>query len=61
YNMIPLMYDAVASLNSQRTIEGTDTFINEDVMFGDCRFRTFTMDDAEWEAYCTKQNNQLKY
>ena len=61
YNMIPLEYDCVSGLLSQRVVEYCDHYINEDVEFGKIRYRTYTMDDDEWTAYCKEQNNQLKY
>ena len=61
YVMIPVTYSTSVSLNSQRVVEGTDTFINDIVKFGGERKRRFTMDDAEWAAYCKRNRNQLVY
>lgn len=61
YECCPMSYRTASNLASQRLVYGTDTFINSLVGFGGIRFQTYTMDDAEWEAYCAEQNNQLTY
>lgn len=61
YTMVPLCYYNDVCLTSQRVILGSETFINSLVEFGGLRFLTYTMDDAEWDAYCAEQNNQLTY
>ena len=61
YNMIPMRdYNANAML-SQRIVEGADSYINDLVQRGGVQYRTYTMDDAEWEDYCAKNNYQLQY
>ncbi|MEG0972724.1 MAG: ABC transporter substrate-binding protein [Lachnospiraceae bacterium] len=61
YHMIPLYYRTSAVLNSQRVVEGSPTYINSLVQFGGLRFRTYTMNDAEWEKYCNDQGGKLTY
>ncbi len=60
YNMIPLEYDCVPSLNSQRWILGSDHYIPL-IEFGSIRYLQYTMDDAEWDAYCAENNYKLTY
>ena len=61
YNMLPVRYWNTTALNSQRVIEGSDHFINDIVKYGMIRFRTYSMNDEEWEAYCKENNYQLTY
>jgi len=61
YDKIPVEYDNVLSLDSQRVIEFSDHYINSLVGNGGLRFMTYSMDDTEWAAYCAEQNNQLQY
>lgn len=61
YNMIPVRYMNSTGLNSQRIVEGSEYYVNSLVEYGGLRFRTYTMDDSEWEEYCNKNNNKLKY
>lgn len=61
YNMIPFRYLNSVALESQRIIEGSDHYVNPLVGFGGLRFMTYSMDDAAWETYCKKNNNQLAY
>ena len=61
YNMIPFRYANSSSMISQRVVEGADHFVNDIVKRGSFQFRTYTMDDAEWEEYCRKSNYQLTY
>lgn len=62
YTMIPLTYSISTSLYSQRTVEGSEDFVNTLVDgYGGLRFMTYTMDDAEWADYCAQNNNQLTY
>lgn len=61
YNLIPLYYQNSSSLISQRLIQGADHYINPLVGYGGLEELKYSMDDAEWDAYCQKNNNQLKY
>lgn len=61
YDMLPMEYDNVLSLDSQRLIEYTEDYINDLVERGGLMELRYSMDDAEWDAYCKKQNNQLTY
>lgn len=61
YNMIPLWYSTSSYLNSQRMIEASEHYINPLVEFGGLRFRKWSMDDYEWNEWCRKNNNSLRY
>ncbi len=61
YCMIPYRYMQTSSLDSQRIVNGSDHYINTLVNFGGIEFLTYTMDDAEWDAYCKEHNNHLIY
>lgn len=61
YCTIPLRYYNSVGLTSQRIIEKSETYGGSLVGYGGLRFMKFSMDDAEWEEYCSQQNNQLKY
>lgn len=61
YNMIPLNYMNSSKLISHRLIQGTDHYINPLIGYGGLMEMTYSMDDAEWEEYCKKNNYQLKY
>lgn len=61
YLMIPIYYRNAAVLYSQRTVLGSETYLNSILGYGGIRYMTYTMDDAEWAAYCAENNNQLTY
>lgn len=61
YHMIPIYSSCGASLASHRLIYGSEDYINSLVGRGGIQFMTYSMDDAEWAAYCTEQGNQLSY
>ncbi len=61
YCTIPVRYQTSTSLISHRIKEASDTYVNSLVGFGGERFRKFLMDDAEWDAYCKRNKNQLSY
>ncbi len=61
YNVAPMAYFTTVSLGSHRIIEYSDTYMNQFVAFGTLYFMEYSMDDAEWDAYCAENNNQLKY
>lgn len=61
YLMIPVYYRNSSVLYSQRTVLGSETYLNTLLGFGGIRYMTYTMNDAEWEAYCAENNNQLTY
>ena len=61
HGMATLAYLNDATLYSQRIVLGSETYINSLVGFGGIEDITYTMDDAEWAAYCAEQNNQLTY
>lgn len=50
-----------AALYQQRIVLGSEEYINPLVVRGGIQAMTYTMDDAEWTAYCASQNNQLTY
>ena len=61
YHVIPVASYTDATLYSQRVVWPAEEYINAFVGYGGYRELTYTMDDAEWEAYCAEQNNQLTY
>lgn len=61
YDMLPLQYLSDLELRSQRYSDGVENYLNDLVEFGGLREATYSMDDAEWDAYCKKQNYQLSY
>lgn len=61
YHMIPVYSSSVAALYSQRIIPGSEDYINAIVGRGGIQFMTYTMNDAEWAAYCQEQGNNLSY
>lgn len=61
YIMIPVYYRNASVLFSQRTILGSETYLNTLLGFGGIRYMTYTMNDEEWAAYCAENNNQLTY
>ena len=61
YHMIPIYASCGASLASHRLIYGSEEYINSLVGRGGIQFMTYSMDDAEWAAYCAQQGNQLSY
>ncbi len=61
YIMIPVYYRNASVLYSQRTILGSETYLNTLLEFGGIRYMTYTMNDEEWAAYCAENNNQLTY
>lgn len=60
YCTLPLYYRTSAGLDSQRIVNGTDTYVQL-VGFGGIRFITYKYDDAAWDAYCKSQGNKLTY
>ena len=61
YHMIPIFSSCGASLASHRIVYGSEDYINSIVGRGGIQFMTYTMDDADWAAYCAEQNGQLSY
>lgn len=61
YHMIPIFSSCGASLASHRIIYGSEEYINTLVGRGGIQFMTYSMDDAEWAAYCAQQGNRLSY
>lgn len=61
YHMIPIFASSGASLASHRLVYGSEEYINSIVERGGIQFLTYTMNDAEWAAYCAEQNNILSY
>lgn len=61
YHVIPITSNTTPYLASQRTVYGSEEFINSIVGRGGLQFMTFTMDDQEWADYCKEQNNSLSY
>lgn len=62
YNCPPLYYRTSTQLRSMKINYPTDTYVNL-VQFGQGAARgiTYNYTDAEWEAYCKENNNQLQY
>lgn len=60
YHMIPIFSSCGASLASHRIVYGSEDYIPL-VGRGGVQFMTYTMDDAQWSAYCAQQGNQLSY
>ncbi len=58
YTTTPVYYRNVASLHSQRIEYPTYQYVMN-VGFGGLAYYTYTMDDAEWDAFIA--NNELKY
>ncbi len=61
YNMIPVRAHNSNAMLSQRVVEGSDIYINEILKRGGIQYRTYTMDDNEWAAYCEANKRQLQY
>lgn len=61
YDAIPLYALTSGILYSQRVVLGSPEFINSVINFGGIQYMTYTMNDAEWAAYCAENNNQLTY
>ncbi|MBR5173817.1 MAG: hypothetical protein IKW16_02580, partial [Clostridia bacterium] len=60
YDMIPLLTDCSANLKGMQTIYGTEEYVFG-VGRGGIKYMTYTMDDAEWEAYVKAQGGELNY
>ncbi|MGN0778641.1 MAG: ABC transporter substrate-binding protein, partial [Aristaeellaceae bacterium] len=61
YHMIPTFSASGASLASYRLVYGSSEYINSIVGRGGIQFITYTMNDADWDAYCAAQGNNLSY
>lgn len=61
YHVIPIASNTSPYLASQRTVYGSDEFINSIIERGGLQYMTYTMDDQEWADYCKEQNNNLSY
>ncbi len=61
YHVIPIYSSCGAALASHRIVYGSEEYINSIVGRGGIQFMTYTMNDAEWAAYCAEQGNQLSY
>jgi oligopeptide transport system substrate-binding protein len=61
YIAVPLYDLNSAGMYSLRTVLGSEEYINSVIGYGGIAYMTYTMDDAEWEAYCAENNNQLNY
>ena len=59
--MIPIFSSSTAALASYRVVYGSSDYINSIVGRGGIQFMTYTMNDAEWAAYCAEQGNSLSY
>ncbi|MGN0353277.1 MAG: ABC transporter substrate-binding protein [Roseburia sp.] len=60
YHIIPMISRTSATLYSQRIVWPCD-WVNSIVQRGGLENMTYTMDDAEWDAYCAEQGNNLTY
>jgi hypothetical protein len=61
YITVPLYDLNSAGMYSMRTVLGSDEYINSVIGNGGIAYMTYTMDDAEWDAYCADNNYQLPY
>jgi hypothetical protein len=61
YITVPLYDLNSAGMYSMRTVLGSDEYINSVIGNGGIAYMTYTMDDAEWDAYCAENNYQLPY
>jgi hypothetical protein len=61
YDAIPLFALTSGMLYSHRVVLGSSEFVNSVIEFGGIKYMTYTMNDAEWDAYCKENNNQLTY
>lgn len=61
YHIAPMYALTSGSLYSHRIVLGSEEYINSLVQFGGLQYMTYTMDDAEWAAYCAEQGNNLSY
>lgn len=61
YDAIPLYALTSCILYSQRVVLGSSEYVNSVIGFGGIQYMTYTMNDAEWAAYCAENNNQLSY
>ncbi|MBR4795353.1 MAG: hypothetical protein IK050_02825, partial [Lachnospiraceae bacterium] len=62
YHLVPVASWTTAGMRSQRVVFASDHFVNDLIGFANSvQYLTYTMDDAEWEEYCSQQNNQLTY
>jgi oligopeptide transport system substrate-binding protein len=61
YITVPLYDLNSAGMYSMRTVLGSDEYINSVIGYGGIGYITYTMDDAEWDAYCAENNYQLPY
>ena len=61
YGVIPMLSQGYATLYQQRVSLGSDTWVNNVIGYGSMYEWTYSMDDAEWAAYCAENNHQLQY
>lgn len=61
WDVVPVYARTSAFLNSHRIVPGSPEFVNSVVQFGGIQYMTYTMNDAEWAAYCEENGNQLTY
>lgn len=61
YGNIPMLSQGSATLYQMRLKHGSDTWVNNVISYGGFSEYTYTMDDAQWEAYCASNNYQLQY
>ncbi len=62
YNALPLWNDRSAALLSQKVDYVTYDFSSAYMeTYGGFRFMTYNYNDAQWEDYCSENNNQLTY
>ncbi|WIV11701.1 ABC transporter substrate-binding protein [Proteiniborus sp. MB09-C3] len=60
YVTTPIYYRTATSLYSQKIEYPTYDFV-QIIQFGGVRYMTYNYTDAEWEKYCSDNNNQLDY
>ncbi len=60
YVTIPVDISASTGLYSHRVIFGSEEYIPQ-MGYGGVAYMTYTMNDADWAAYCAEQGNQLTY
>lgn len=61
YDSIPVYNRTMAELYSHRIVLGSPVYLNSLIGYGGVQYMTYTMNDAEWAAYCEENSNNLTY
>ena len=56
----PLYYRTTASLTGRKTVNATESYI-QNIGFGGIRYMKFTYNDEQWAAYVAESNNSFDY